>query len=152
MFAQKALSANSLSFARKSIMENSVTYGGEKRSRYATPALHTAPGLAYHARFAFFLPFFEQYSTTCRAIGKIYFSILAFIYTDLTFLFFLNSQNIWRRSASKTRKHIQTARRWIRLSRNKLLTRGRKPVEKRKLSIWQGYKYFASRTKHTCLL
>ena len=62
----------------------------EKRSRYATPALLTARGLAYHARFAFF----EQYSATCRAIGKIYFSLLAFIYTDLTFLFFLNSQNI----------------------------------------------------------
>lgn len=33
-------------------------------------------------------------TATCRAIGKIYFSRLAFIYTDLTFLFFLNSQSI----------------------------------------------------------
>ena len=37
-------------------MENSVTYERreEMRSRYATPALLTARGLAYHARFAFF--------------------------------------------------------------------------------------------------
>jgi len=77
-------------------------------------------------------------------------SLLVFICTDSTSLFFLNSQNIWRRSVFKARKHIQTARRWIRLSRSRSLTRGWKPVEKRKLSIWQDYKYlhFTSETKH----
>lgn len=77
-------------------------------------------------------------------------SLLVFICTDSTSLFFLNSQNIWRRSVFKVRKHIQTARRWIRLSRSRSLTRGWKPVEKQKLSIWQDYKYLhlTSETKH----
>ena len=70
---------------------------------------------------------------------------------DLTLFGLLNSQNIWRRSASTTRKHIPTARRWIRLSRSRSLTRGWKPVEKRKLSIKDrtiSTFNFTSRTKH----
>ena len=55
------------------------------------PALLTARGLAYHARTLMLFCVFEQglqsYTATCRATGKICFSLLAFIYTDLTFLF-----------------------------------------------------------------
>lgn len=60
--------------------------------KFAASHIMLAQSLVRSCCFAFFLLFFGQglrsyYTATCRAVGKICFSLLAFISTDLTRIF-----------------------------------------------------------------